>query len=170
MPSLLTVSIWGLIYILLVVFTVYQGRGLIGAARADEEVLTAVGPWFLLAGAANAGGIFAFHNRRIPISELLIMLLLMSLLIAYLRLGVGARAADRVVKWTVFLPFSVYLGCMIVATVANTTALYVDLGWGRFGLSESFWTIVVIAAAGAGLVILVDLIIVAVRRRPYVPA
>ncbi|MDD5013858.1 MAG: hypothetical protein PHW73_02000, partial [Atribacterota bacterium] len=42
------------------------------------------------------------------------------------------------------LPFSVYLGWITIATIANTTALLVNLGWNRFGVSEQFWTIAVI--------------------------
>jgi hypothetical protein len=44
----------------------------------------------------------------------------------------------------VHLPFSVYLGWITIATIANTTALLVNLGWTRFGFSEPFWTVAVI--------------------------
>ena len=214
-PAGLTFSIWGVIYVLLLVFTIYQGRGLFGQAAPDESVLRAVGPWFLIAGIANASWIFAFHYRRIPLSTVLIVALLIALLIGYLRLGIGMRRAERVVKLAVFIPFSVYIGWVIVATAANVTLLLVDLGWGGFGLSEQFWAIVVIAvgalvglyalfaradiplalvvvwayagivikraqigdapgvvvaAAGAGAILLIDIAIVAVRRGVYTAA
>lgn len=38
------------------------------------------------------------------------------------------------------LPFSVYLGWISVASVANITAFLVAYRWNRFGLSEQFWT------------------------------
>jgi hypothetical protein len=53
------------------------------------------------------------------------------------------------VKLCVHLPFSVYLGWITIATVANVTALLVRLGWRRFGLSEELWTVAVLAVATA---------------------
>jgi len=38
----------------------------------------------------------------------------------------------------------VYLGWITIATIANITALLVNLGWNRFGFSEQFWTVAVI--------------------------
>lgn len=151
-PAGLTFAIWGLIYVLLVVFTAYQARGVFGRLDTDAQVVRSVGPWFLVASAANAGWIFAFHFKSIVLSQILIVVLTAALLTAYLRLGIGAREASAVVRWAVFVPFSVYLGWLTVATVANTTALLVDVGWQGFGLSQSIWTIIVIGVgAGVGL-------------------
>jgi hypothetical protein len=50
-------------------------------------------------------------------------------------------------KWVIQIPFSVYLGWITVATVANVTALLVVSDWGRFDLSEQFWTIFMIIIA-----------------------
>ena len=44
----------------------------------------------------------------------------------------------------VHLPFSIYLGWITIATIANVTALLVNAGWGGFGLSQQFWTVLVI--------------------------
>jgi hypothetical protein len=50
-------------------------------------------------------------------------------------------------KYLVHLPFSVYLGWITVATIANATALLVDANWNKFGLGEQFWTVCVIIVA-----------------------
>jgi hypothetical protein len=42
------------------------------------------------------------------------------------------------------VPFSIYFAWINVAIVANVTVLLVDSGWGRFGLSEQFWTITIL--------------------------
>lgn len=42
------------------------------------------------------------------------------------------------------LPFSVYFGWITVATIANITVFLVYLGWNGFGISDGFWTVVVL--------------------------
>jgi hypothetical protein len=44
----------------------------------------------------------------------------------------------------VHLPFSVYLGWITIATIANVTALLVDINWNTWGLGEQFWAVAVI--------------------------
>jgi hypothetical protein len=72
------------------------------------------------------------------------LILLLSLIVIYQKLNIGRSAALKSEKYLVHLPFSVYLGWITIATIANTTALLVNLNWNRWGLSEPFWTIVVI--------------------------
>ena len=142
-PAGFTFSIWGLIYILLAIFVVY---GMISAIKADTKrsSVTGTGILFFLTCIANIGWIFAWHYQLLPLSMLLMMLLLACLIAIYLRLSIGKSDAAKKEKYLVHLPFSVYLGWITIATIANTTALLVDLGWNRFGLSEPFWTVVVI--------------------------
>ena len=45
------------------------------------------------------------------------------------------------------LPFSVYLGWITVATIANVVALLVYLRWDGFGIGEVSWTILMISIA-----------------------
>jgi len=75
---------------------------------------------------------------------LIMLILLLSLIAIYQKLNIGRSAALKSEKYLVHLPFSVYLGWVTIATIANTTALLVNLNWNRWGLSEPFWTIVVI--------------------------
>lgn len=147
-PAGLTFSIWGVIYLLLAIFSVYQ---LVVAARsrATSVVLDRIGPLFVIASGANMAWIFAWHYRLVGISLAMMVLLLATLLILYLRLRVGVSDAPRSERYLVHLPFSVYLGWITVATIANVTALLVDAGWNRFGAGEPFWTVAVIVVATA---------------------
>ena len=77
------------------------------------------------------------------------LVLLGSLIAIYQRLQIGRSDAPATEKYLVHLTFSLYLGWITVATVANATALLVDIGWGRFGMSEPLWTILVMAVAAA---------------------
>ena len=145
-PAGLTFSIWGLIYILLAIFTIYS---VIIAIKKDAagSFINKIGLLFFLSCIANMAWIFAWHYEIVPLS-LVIMLLLLGFLIAiYMRLGVGKKGPAKKEQYLVHLPFSVYLGWITIATIANITALLVDVNWNRFGLSEQFWAVVVIVVA-----------------------
>jgi len=146
-PTGITFSIWGVIYILLAVFVIY---GLVAAIRKDAEkyaFLERIGLWFFISCLANIGWIFAWHYELVPLSLVLMLVLLACLLAIYLRLGVGKLASTKSDRYLVYLPFSFYLGWITVATIANVTTLLVDIGWNGFGVSEQFWAVLVIAVA-----------------------
>ncbi len=151
-PAGLTFSIWGVIYLLLALFV---GYGLVLSIRrrraattvpdAASDPLTRVGVLFLASCSANIGWIFAWHYRLLPLSLLLMAALLISLILIYLRLEVGRSNAAAAEKYLVHLPFSVYLGWISIATIANVTALLVAYDWGGFGLGDQVWASVMIA-------------------------
>jgi len=143
-PAGLTFSIWGLIYLLLTAFVVHQWM----VARANSgshAFVEKVGAWFFVSCLANAGWILAWHYERLPLSLLLMLVLLASLLFIYLRLRVGLSDVTRRERYFVHMPFSVYLGWITIATIANVSALLVSVDWNAFGLSEQFWAVAVIA-------------------------
>jgi steroid 5-alpha reductase family enzyme len=72
-------------------------------------------------------------------------LLLISLISIYVRLGTGKPAVRNSEKILVNIPFSVYLGWITVATIANVTAFLVQVNWNKFGISDQLWTVIVIA-------------------------
>ncbi len=146
-PSLFTpagyvFSIWGLIYSLLIVFVVYQAL----PPQKDNPRLERLGYWFALSCAFNFGWLLAWHYGAIGLSELLMFGLLGSLIVCYLRLGIGEREVSRAEALAVHLPFSVYLGWITVATVANTSVTLLNYGV-TGGWLAPFWTLVAVAAA-----------------------
>ena len=143
-PAGLTFSIWGVIYILLAIFVVY---GLIIAIRKDPQkhsFIGNIGIIFFISCLANIGWIFAWHYEILPLSLVLMLVLLGCLLSIYLRLHIGKSDSPKIEKYLVHLPFSVYLGWITIATIANVTALLVDVNWNMFGLGEQFWAAVAI--------------------------
>ena len=149
-------SIWGLIYILLAIFIVYQ---FIVTVRRDEDSLVPfrkIGYLFFISSILNIGWIFSWHYEIVPLSVVIMLLLLGSLLAIYLRLDIGKKGAPGKEKYLVHLPFSIYLGWITIATIANITAMLVDLNWNRFGLSEQFWAVAVIIV---GIAITVSILI-----------
>jgi len=143
-PAGLTFSIWGVIYILLAIFIIY---GLIVAFRKDTQnssFIDSIGILFFISCLANIGWIFSWHYEILPLSLVLMLLLLGSLIAIYLQLHIGKLDSTQINKYLVYLPFSVYLGWITIATIANFTALLVNVNWNMFGLGEQFWAVIVI--------------------------
>ncbi len=146
-PAGFTFSIWGLIYLLLLGFSIYQSRDLFSAGKQEMPFLNKIGYLFFISGILNSAWIFAWHYLQIQLSMVIMILLLLVLIKIYLNLDIGRQTVSSAESFWVHLPFRVYLGWIIIATVANASTLLVDLGWERFGLSEVFWTIIVIGTA-----------------------
>lgn len=143
-PAGLTFAIWGLIYVLLAIFVIYQ---LIPSVRRDAQkvdFVQRIGLLFFISSIANIGWIFAWHYKIVSLSVVLMLILLGCLIAIYLRLNIGQSEATKAEKYSVHLPFSVYLGWITIATIANVTALLVDINWNRWGLGEQFWAVAVI--------------------------
>jgi len=143
-PAGLTFAIWGLIYVLLGIFVIYP---LIPSVRRDPQkvdFVQRIGPLFFISCLANIGWIFAWHYQIVPLSLVLMLIILGSLLIIYLRLNIGKSEARKAEKYFVHLPFSVYLGWITIATIANVTALLVNTNWKAWGLGQQFWAVAVI--------------------------
>jgi len=158
-PAAITFSIWGVIYLLLAVFIVYQLVYAFGKNHPRKSFLEKIGLLFFVSSLANIFWIFAWHYEVIYLSLLLMLILLGSLVAIYQKLRIGISDALNSEKYLIHLPFSIYLGWITIATIANTTTLLVHLGWGRFGFSEQFWTVVVISVG-----IVISLIMLFRRR------
>ena len=143
-PAGLTFSIWGVIYILLAIFVIF---GLIVAAKKDTQkssFIENIGVLFFISCLANMGWIFAWHYEIVPLSVVIMLILLVTLITIYLRLRIGRSDSPNSEKYLVHLPFSIYLGWITIATIANITALLVYANWNAFGLGEPFWAVAVI--------------------------
>ena len=103
-----------------------------------------VGILFIISCIANAGWIFSWQYRVLPLSLVCMLILLLSLIFMYRQLSVGRSNANSSEKYMVHLPMSIYLGWISIATIANVTALLVYYKWDRFGISEQIWTIIMI--------------------------
>ena len=161
-PSGLTFSVWGVIYILLGIFVIY---GLVSAFRKSADqggFVGRIGILFFLSSIFNIGWIFFWHYGFVWVSLIMMVALFITLLSIYLRLGIGKAQAGAAERGMVHISFSVYLGWITIATIANITAFLVDIGWNGFGLSEQFWAVLVIAVG-----IIISLAILFSRKDIY---
>jgi hypothetical protein len=141
-PAGYVFAIWGLIYLGLIAFAIFQAL----PSQRENPRLRATGWWIALGGLANMAWIFLWHYEHFPLTLVAMLVLLATLILTYLRLGIGQSAAPAAETWAVRLPFSIYLGWITVATVANVTELLDFLKWDGFGIAPEVWMGIVLAA------------------------
>ena len=141
-PAGYVFSIWGLIYIGLIAFAIFQAL----PAQRENPRLRATGWWIALGGVANSAWIFLWHYEQFPLTLVAMLVLLATLIITYLRLGIGRTEVSTAETWAVRVPFSIYLGWITVATAANITSLLDYLNWGGFGIAPEIWMGIVLVA------------------------
>jgi len=149
-PSLFTpagyvFSIWGLIYLGLAAFVVWQA---LPAQRSNQSLADIRLP-FLASCACNAIWIFMWHYDLLFMSLVLMLGILVSLTQIYRKLNIARSAAPAADRWFMHLPFSIYTGWITVATIANISAVQIYWGWDAAGFDAVTWTIIKIALAGA---------------------
>ena len=142
-PAGYVFSIWGLIYLGLLAYSVYQAL----PAQRENAALQKIGYLYIWSSVANIVWLFFWHYLLFPLT-LLAMLVILGLLIAiYLRLDIGRTQVSTAEKWLVHVPFSIYLGWITVATIANVTSLLDYLGWNGWGISPQVWAVIMLLAA-----------------------
>ena len=131
-PAGITFSIWGIIYILLIIYCVIQFTG------SNQVAISSISWLFGISCILNALWIVTWHYGRLPLSLLVMLGILASLIfinIIIKDLPLGLIKAS----------FGIYLGWICIATIANVTTLLVHYNWNGFGISEEVWTIIMIA-------------------------
>ncbi|MCC7467306.1 MAG: hypothetical protein IT261_13590 [Saprospiraceae bacterium] len=143
-PAGLTFSIWGVIYLWLLAFSVVCLWGLFsfGSLQKISSAVQKINIWFALSSLLNIAWIFAWHYEQLALSVAIMIGLLGSLVILNRRLN---QNSDAVASW-IRLPFGIYQGWITVALIANVTAWLVALGWKGGGISEGVWAVLMIGA------------------------
>ncbi len=153
-PAGITFSIWGLIYLSLIAFLIYQSTVL---RKPERLFIQKIGFLFFLSCLANAGWIFAWHYQLTLLSLAIMLILLLLLLKITIAINVGIPQGNPAKKWFLHVPFSMYLGWISIATIANTTAVLVDQNWVGAGLSEALWAKILIVIGAALALIMLQL-------------
>jgi hypothetical protein len=141
-PAGYVFAIWGIIYIGLIAYAVYQAL----PTQKNNPRLQATGWWVVLGGLANSIWIFMWHYQQFVATLGAMLILLATLIAVYLGLRSGQKKVSTGETWAVHIPFSIYLGWITVATVANVTDVLDFVKWNQFGISDSLWMIVILGA------------------------
>ena len=144
-PAGYVFSIWGIIYIALIAYTIYQAL----PSQRSNPRLRDTGWLVSLSSLLNGVWIFFWHYGLYILSLLDMFALLAVLMMIYLRLDIGKTRFSNQEKWLISIPFSIYLGWITVATIANVTVVLSDLGWQGGGISPQTWTVILLVAGVA---------------------
>ena len=142
-PAGYVFAIWGLIYLGWIAFTIFQFQ----PSQKESPRLRRLGYLFALSNLANAAWLFCWHYNLFGLSVLVMLALLGLLIASYLRLNVNRTEVSPMEYWSVDVLFSVYLGWITVATVANITDWLYFIGWDGFGISPQVWAVIMLAVA-----------------------
>ena len=148
-PAGYVFSIWGVIYLGLIAYGVFQAL----PRQRDSALLRAIALPFWASSIANIGWILLWHYEFFALSLLVMLALLGSLVLVYRQLSRFPRGSAAEL-WCVRVPFSLYIGWITVATIANLNVVLEDGGLRPFDMGAEPWAL--------GMVVLGTLIAAAV--------
>ncbi len=143
-PAGFTFGIWGLIYLLLAAFVLWQAL----PGQRNNPRIAGISTLFIANCLANAAWIFVWHYDLLWLS-LLLMLAILGTLVQIYRTLEAARPLAMTEKLLLRLPFSVYTGWITVATIANLSCVQLAMGWNDALLTPLNWTLLKLAVAGS---------------------
>jgi hypothetical protein len=144
-PAGYVFAIWGVIYLGWIAFAAYQAL----PARKESPRLRRLGYWFALSGVLNAAWLFCWHYNQFGLSVAVMLALLGTLSVSYLRLEIGLMKPAASERWVVDVPFGIYLGWISVATIANITSWLDWIAWDGFGILPWVWAVIMLFVATA---------------------
>jgi benzodiazapine receptor len=148
-PAGFTFSIWGIIYLLLLCYTI--GFTYYSIKRQQHPkafiLIERINTYFLLTCVFNMAWIVAWHYLQIELSVLIMLLFLSTLIQLFLKTRTLVLDLNLTQKFILQTPFIVYLGWISVATIANITALLVAYKWTAWSIAPAYWSAAMILIA-----------------------
>ena len=154
-PAGYAFSIWGIIFLGLLAFAIYQAL----PSQRTNQRFRAVGWWVVLNAVCNAIWSPLFNNERIGLALVVILVMLFSLVIIEQRLlakphmplistdqgtTLPESSASPKETWLARIPFSIYFGWLTVATILNVAVFLKATDFSLMGFDESTWAIVIL--------------------------
>lgn len=150
LPANYAFSIWGVIYLGLIAFGIYQ----LLPNQRQNPVLRRVDYLLIVSCVVQAAWVVLFLSRQFWLSTIAIVGILLPLIGIYRQLAAGQQRLSRREQWLTQIPFSIYLGWISVATIVNVALSLFNSNWDGFGIAAPVWTamMMVIAAALAAVI------------------
>lgn len=144
-PAPYAFSIWGLIYLALLGFGIYQ---VLPSQRENPRFRNASG-WIIINAIANMmwypAAYWQSWNNITP--NLLIIVMLFSLIKINQALEIRQTAVPTAETWLVRMPFAIYFGWVTVATPVSIASLLAYNGWSGGGVPADIWAVTILAVA-----------------------
>lgn len=154
-PAGYVFSIWGIIYVLLGIFVIFQAL----SSEKGKDYHEKISWLFVLSSVFNIIWLFLWQFEYLVFSVLLMFLILASLIAIYLRLDIGKSEVPLREKLTIHVPFSTYLGWITIASIANVSVTLVSVGWDGFGINLETWATLTVIIA-----LLISVLVIAIRK------
>jgi hypothetical protein len=144
-PANYAFAIWGLIYLGLFAFGVYQAL----PNQRHEPDLRKTDYLLIIACIAQSIWVYLFLSRLFALSIIAMLLILLPLISIYVQLEIGNKRVTRLMKWCIHFPISIYLGWISVATIVNIACTLYFQGWNGWEISPLIWTLIMLLIATA---------------------
>lgn len=142
-PANYAFAIWGLIYLGLIAYSIYQFR----PSQRSRTTIQQVNALVILASLAQIFWVYLFTLQFFWPSVVAMLIILLPLIRIYLLLRSSRSQVSRERKWFAQIPFSIYLGWISVATIVNiASALYIS-NWNGWGINDTGWTTIMVIIA-----------------------
>jgi hypothetical protein len=153
-PAGYAFSIWGLIYLALTSFVIYQSKGMF-KTKEVPSVVDKIGWMFVFSCVANCLWVIAWLYDYTGLSVVIMLMLLITLMSIVFRTRMELDLVPLKQIALEWWPFAIYLGWICVALIANVAAYLTKVQWDGLGIDAITWTIVMIVVAAAVNIILI---------------
>lgn len=143
-PPRYVFAIWGLIYLFLLFFVIYQ----ILPKQDDNIYIERIGNAFILSCLFNIAWIFSWHYEYFLLSIILMAALLITLVFIYSKLEIASNRLFFGEKAFINFPFSIYLGWITIATIGNLSVFLYSLGYENLFIGQELWTEIALILGG----------------------
>ena len=142
-PASYAFAIWGLIYLGLISFAIYQAL----PRQKNDPLLHKIGYKLVISSVAQIIWVFCFLYRQYTASAIAMLCILLPLIGAYWGLPFKTRIS-RSQRWLIKTPISIYLAWISVATILNGAIVLQSWQWNGWGISPAVWTVTMLSIAG----------------------
>jgi hypothetical protein len=143
-PAGYAFTIWNLIFALSLGYAVWQAL----PAERENPLLRVVGWPTASAMAATSAWMLVFQRSLFALSLAVMLWLLASLVGVVARAHRRAATFSRAEAWLAYYAFSIFLGWITLAAVANVAQTLTAFGWDGWGIDAQTWGAVSLLLAG----------------------
>jgi hypothetical protein len=159
-PAGITFSIWGIIYLALIAFSIYHVYAAFFRANNSYTnlITNSLGVLFIVNNISTAFWLLAWLNEELLISVGLMLIQLITLIMIHIKIYAIEPRPTFSSQLLTHFPLSIYFAWISIATIANISAYLNSVNWSG-GNSDITWVIILI-----GIAALLSLFMVLVRR------
>lgn len=139
-PANYAFAIWGVIYLGLIAFGIYQ---VLPSQRYNSYLLKIRAP-IIWSSVFQIVWVYLFQLQQFWLSVVFMFGILLNLIAAFIW---SRFPKNRQEKWFARIPIAIYLGWISVASIVNVASALYASQWNGFGINATIWTVLMILIA-----------------------